>query len=126
MLTGRPAISQLAVTFHLRASRGNVGRGAAHVEGDDAVEAAGAGGGGRADDASSRTGEDGAHGFAGGGMEHGDPANHNEDVGRGGFSFAEQGSRRSTVALPSIRPRSVPNFQIALHYRLQVGVDDDH
>ena len=66
--------------------QGDVGGGASHVEGDDAVEAAGAGGGGGADDAAGRAGEDGADGFAGGGGESGDAAAglHDEDVGRGG------------------------------------------
>ena len=108
--------------------QGNVGGGAAHVEGDDAVEAAGAGGGGRADDASGRTGEDGAHGFAGGGRERGDAAAglHNEDVGRGGFRFLRSRVRGAQASLFHQFARAVFQiFQVALHYRLQVGVDDD-
>ena len=64
----------------------DVGGGASHVEGDDAVEAAGAGGGGGADDASGGAGEDGADGFAGGGGEGGDAAGglHDEDAGPAG------------------------------------------
>ena len=63
----------------------DVGGGASHVEGDDAVEAAGAGGGDGADDASGGAGEDGADGFAGGGGEGGDAAGglHDEDAGTG-------------------------------------------
>ena len=62
----------------------DVGGGASHVEGDDAIEAAGAGGGGGADYASGGPGEHGAHGFAGGGGERGDAAAglHDEDAGR--------------------------------------------
>ena len=47
--------------------KGDVGGSASHVEGDDAVKAAGAGSGSGADHASSGTGEDGAHGLANGG-----------------------------------------------------------
>src|SRR5690348_5441766 len=67
--------------------QGDVGGGASHVEGDDAVEAAGAGGGGGAHDASGRAGEHRADGFAGGGGERGDSAGglHDEDArGHGG------------------------------------------
>ena len=75
---------------------GNVGGGASHVEGDDAVETAGAGRGGGADDASCRAGEDSADGLAGGGGECGDASTglHDEDargegVRRPAFGFRE-------------------------------------
>jgi len=47
--------------------QGDIGGSASHVEGDDALEAAGAGAGGSADYASRRAGENGADGLAGGG-----------------------------------------------------------
>ncbi len=73
--------------FDFAFDEGDVGGGASHVEGDDAVEAAGAGGGDGADDASGGAGEYGADGFAGGGGERGDAAGglHDEDAGGPGL-----------------------------------------
>ena len=65
--------------------QGNIGGGASHVEGDNVFEAAGAGAGRSADDASGGAGENGADGFAGGGGERGDAAAglHDKDARAG-------------------------------------------
>src|ERR1035438_5069914 len=81
--------------FDFDFDKGDVGGGASHVEGDDAIEAAGAGGGGGADDTSGGAGEDGADGFAGGGGESGDAAGglHDEDARGEGFRLPAFGFR---------------------------------
>ena len=82
-LTGEAGDLRVGGGFDFAFDEGDVGGGASHVEGDDAVEAAGAGGGDGADDASGGAGEYGADGFAGGGGEGGDAAGglHDEDAG---------------------------------------------
>ena len=83
---GRPSDLSVGGSVDRTFDERDVGGGASHVEGDDAVEAAGAGGGGGADHASGGAGEDGANGLAGGGGERGDASAglHDEDAGRGG------------------------------------------
>ena len=93
---GRPAIWASLAVLDFAFDEGDVGGGASHVEGDDVVETAGAGGGGGADDASGGAGEHGADGLAGGGGERGDASAglHDEDAGGGrpafGFRLPEQ------------------------------------
>ena len=95
--------------------QGHVGGGAAHVEGNDAVESAAAGHGRSADYAAGGTGEHGAHWFARRGCQAGDSAArlHHED----------SGLARAGLARPS--GTAFEALQIALHHRLQVRIHHD-
>src|SRR5450631_1776629 len=76
---------------------GDVGGGASHVESDDAIEAAGPGGGGGADDTSGGAGKNGADGFAGSGGEGGDASGglHYEDARGEDFRLPAFGFRQN-------------------------------
>src|SRR5579872_7534968 len=83
--------------FDFALDQGDVRGGTSHVEGDDAIEAAGPGGGGGAHNASGRAGEHGADGLARGGGESGYAAGglHDEDArGSRGSRLPAFGFRR--------------------------------
>src|SRR5208283_1292449 len=80
---GKSGNFRLAGGSDLTFNQRDIGRGAAHVEGDDTGEAAGAGAGGSSDHPSGGTGENGADRFAGGRSEGRDAAAglHDKDSG---------------------------------------------
>src|SRR5271165_5567852 len=100
--------------------------GAAHVEGDDAIESASAGGRGGADYTSGRAGEDCANGLAGGDGKGGDASAglHDENAGGESPGLLSAAFRGAEAPLFHQFPRAAFKvFQITRHDWLEIGVD---
>ena len=110
--TGRPGDLGLAAGFRLAIDQRNVGGSAAHIEGDDALEAAESRRGRGADDTACRPGKHGTHRLAG-------------SVGQGSDSAARLHDEDAVLARRGLLQTLLQAFEVVLHHRLQVGVHHD-
>ena len=94
--------------------QGNVGRGAAHVEGEDLFEAAAPRHRGSAHDSAGRSGKNGAHRLSCGRLQRGDAAAglHDEHA-------------RTLCRTSFARNARLQAVQVGLHYGLEVGIHHD-